>query len=376
MGKIAFIGLLLLAAIIVVTGIMSRQANSEQVAEWTQARLIPAVSVTQPVTGEATQSLTLAGRLQAFKQASIYARVDGYVKEWHHDIGALVTEGEVLAELDTPELDQQLIQAQADVDRFSADVALARSTLDRWKKLVATNAVTAQELEQRENSYRAAQAQLASAKANVNRLQVQNDLAMIPAPFDGVVVARNKDIGDLINAGSDDSEPLFMLASTHPLRLNVQVPQKFARQIQKGTQAEVSVPESPGSRYEAEVVRSNSAVDRHTGTMLVQLILDNQDNSLLPGGYASVNLPLSANAAMLTVPVSALIFNANGLSVATVSGAGDNTTVSLKAIEPGRDLGRDIEIASGIDATDRVITNPPDGIENGDVVRVVNGQQS
>ena len=375
-GKLALACFGVAAVAVVITGVLSRQADSEEVATWTQERLIPTVSVVKPTYGVNTEQLDLAGRLQPFRQASIYARVDGYIKSWDHDIGALVKAGDILAELDTPELDEQMMQARADVTRSKADVELADSTVKLWRKLVESNAVTAQELEQRENSYRSAAAALESAEANLRRLEVQKNLASVPAPFDGVVVARNKDTGDLINAGSDDSIPLFRLAATETLRLNVDVPQKFARQMSSGVTATITVPEDPSAQYEGKIVRSNSAVDPQTGTMMVQLLVDNAEGHLLPGSYASVSLPLASAEPMITVPASALIFNAEGLSVAVIDDTAETARVKVVPVTVARDLGRNIEITRGITNNADVISNPPDGIKTGHEVRVVSNSNS
>ncbi len=358
------------AVAIVVTGFMSRSADSEEVEQWTQERLLPTVAVTAPENKQNTMPLKLAGRLEAFKQASIYARVDGYVAEWHYDIGSSVSKGDVLAVLDTPELDEQLMQAEADLARADADLELADATVSRWRKLIATKAVTAQDVENRENTFRAAQAQKSSAEANFRRLQVQKDLAKIIAPFDGVVTMRNKDIGDLINAGADNSMPIFQVVQNQPLRLNVNVPQKYIRQLSFEQAASIEVPELPGKAFPAEVARTNMAVDTQTGTTIVQLMVDNQGGNLLPGGFASVELPLTGESNVLTIPASALIFNADGLSVATVTA---ENKLEVKPVKLSRDLGREVEILSGLSADDKIVMNPPDGAQTGQAVRVIAG---
>ena len=373
-GGVKLTVLLMLLAIVAVTvviaGMISRSADSAEVAQWTAQRQIPVVSTTNPVKAVNTEDLQLAGRLQALKQASIYARVNGYIRRWHTDIGTRVQQGDVLAELDTPELDELLNAARAEVKRMEAQLELTASTLTRWQNLVETNAVSEQELAQRESEYRVAVAQLDVAKAQVRQLAVQKGMAIIKAPFSGVIVARNIDIGDLINAGSENSEPLFELAATNQLRLNVQVPQKFAPQIQVGSQGTVSVPEYRGTYYAAEVTRSASAIDPQNGTVMVQLLIDNNNDALLPGAYANVRLPVSSPAPVLTIPASAIIFNASGLSVATLNEDNEgSTSVELKSVKIARDLGRVIEIAEGLTEKDSVITNPPDGIASGEVVR-------
>jgi RND family efflux transporter MFP subunit len=362
-----------IAITVVITGLLARNANSIEVSQWTQERLLPTVSVTKPENNETTDLLELAGRLQAYKQSAIYARVDGYINNWYFDIGDKVVQGDILAELDTPELDAQLLTAIADSKRSQAELELAESTVKRWRNLVKTKAVSEQDLAQRESEYRAAQAQLESATARVRQLEIQKSLALVKAPFDGIITARNKDTGDLINAGSDSSEPLFRLATTGQLRLNVFVPQKSAQHVTVGSKASVTVPDYPNKTYDAEVVRTNTVVDPQSGTMMVQIILNNQSGELLSGAYANVLLPLSSNSAMVTVPSSALIFNADGLSLAIVEVTdGETASVQIQPVEIARDLGRTVEIIQGIGEHQMIIANPPDGIQNGDRVRVVN----
>lgn len=362
-----------IAITVVITGLLARNANSIEVSQWTQERLLPTVSVTKPENNETTDLLELAGRLQAYKQSAIYARVDGYINNWYFDIGDKVVQGDILAELDTPELDAQLLAAIADSKRSQAELELAESTVKRWRNLVKTKAVSEQDLAQRESEYRAAQAQLESATARVRQLEIQKSLALVKAPFDGIITARNKDTGDLINAGSHNSEPLFRLATTGQLRLNVFVPQKSAQHVTVGSKASVTVPDYPNKKYDAEVARTNTVVDPQSGTMMVQIIINNQSGELLSGAYANVLLPLSSNSAMVTVPSSALIFNADGLSLAIVEVTdGETASVQIQPVEIARDLGRTVEIIQGIGEHQMIIANPPDGIQNGDRVRVVN----
>ena len=362
-----------IAITVVITGLLARNANSIEVSQWTQEHLLPTVSVTKPENNETTDLLELAGRLQAYKQSAIYARVDGYINNWYFDIGDKVVQGDILAELDTPELDAQLLAAIADSKRSQAELELAESTVKRWRNLVKTKAVSEQDLAQRESEYRAAQAQLESATARVRQLEIQKSMALVKAPFDGIITARNKDTGDLINAGSDNSEPLFRLATTGQLRLNVFVPQKSAQHVTVGSKASVTVPDYPNKTYDAEVARTNTVVDPQSGTMMVQIIINNQSGELLSGAYANVLLPLSSNSAMVTVPSSALIFNADGLSLAIVEVTdGETASVQIQPVEIARDLGRTVEIIQGIGEHQMIIANPPDGIQNGDRVRVVN----
>lgn len=380
-GTLKLYLLLLLLAVaatgIVVNGLLVRKADSTEVSDWTQQRLLPTVSVVTPEQGILTASLQLTGRLQAYQQAAIFARVDGYIKDWYYDIGDKVARDDTLALLDTPVIDQQLLAAQADATRNSAELVLAEITLKRWQDLVASKAVSEQDIAQRESEYQAAKAQLEATQARVRQLEIQKSLAQIKAPFDGVITARHKDIGDLIMAGTASSEPLFQLATTEQLRLNVFVPQKYAARLSLGNTASLTVPDRPEKTFSAQITRSNTVVDTQSGTVTMQLLIDNPTGELLAGAYAKVEFPLSAGSPVLTVPASALIFNALGLSVAVVDAAQAGTAnVSIIPVSIARDLGSKIEIQQGLTLKDQVIANPPDGISTGDRVRIVSQNNS
>ncbi|MGO3423943.1 MAG: efflux RND transporter periplasmic adaptor subunit [Pseudoalteromonas distincta] len=364
---------LLGAAAVAVAGVYSRHIDSQEVADWTAQQMLPTVSVTRPELMQTSKPLTLAGRIAADKQAVLHARVDGYIKDWHHDLGSFVNKGELLAELDTPSLDEQFLQAEADLRRAESNLKMARTTAERWQKLSSTHAVTIQDVEQRETSLLAAKADLDVAKALLRKLQVEKSLARIVAPFSGVITARNKDIGDLINAGSDDDQALFTLAQTDYVRVSIDVPQKYAKQVVKGAEAFINVPEYHERHFIGHMSVINGAVNSKTGTVRMQLRVDNSDNALLPGGYAQVEIPLTNDASTLTLPASAIIFNADGLSVAT---SDENGLVLVKPIKVLRDLGRIIEISQGLSESDSVIVNPPDGVIDGDKVIVIQNENS
>ena len=363
-------GIVFLALVIgvVVYGLVSRAAQNSRLEELTQAQAIPNVAVEIPSSVENRSGLDLPGRLQAFIQAPIYARVPGYLKTWNYDIGSRVKAGDVLAEIDTPDLDQQLMQARADLNAAESNAKLAEITAKRWQALAGTDAVARQDVDQRTFSWNASIAQVKAAQANVDRLVAEAGFKRLIAPFDGIVTARETDVGALINAGAAGGSALFVVSETGKLRVYVNVPQTSVPSVPPGTLVTIGVPERPGKTYAGTVEASAQAVDPSTGTTLMQIIVDNRAGEMMPGDYASIHLQAAAAAKVLSVPSSALIFDARGLSIATV-GADNHVLVKPVAIE--RDLGSVIEIASGLEADDRVIQNPPDGITTGTLVNVV-----
>jgi RND family efflux transporter MFP subunit len=309
------------------------------------------------------EGLDLPGRLQAFISAPIYARVPGYLKSWKYDIGSKVKTGDVLAEIDTPDLDQQLMQARADLSVAQANSKLAQVSAERWQSLAGTDAVAKQDVDQRNFTLNANVAQVKAAQANLDRLLAEEGFKRLVAPFDGIVTARDTDIGALINVGASSAgAELFMVSETNKLRVYVNVPQNYVPSVPPGTQATISVPEHPGKTYTGTVEASAQAVNPATGTTLMQLIVDNKAGELMPGDYAGIHLQIASAANVLSVPSSALIFDAKGLSIATV---GANNRVLVKPVSIERDLGAIVELASGLAPNDRVIETPPDGIGSG-----------
>lgn len=355
------------AIVIVATGLYSRASGNARLREWTDAQAIPIVAVAPPASGANAGALELPGRLEAYSRAPIYARVSGYLKSWKYDIGARVKAGQVLAEIETPDLDQQLQQARADLNTAQANEKLAEVTAERWQKILKSNAVSKQDVDEKVSDLAAKRAAVASAKANVDRYVAMKGFTHIVAPFEGVVTARNTDVGALINAGTAAGLELFVISDTHKLRAYVNVPQVYVRNVQPGTKAELTVPEHPEKSYAATIETSSQAVTAASGTTLMQLVVDNSADELLPGSYANARLQLPSNAEALSIPASALIFDAKGLSVAIV---GADNRVAVKTVTIARDLGSKIEIASGLGANDRVIQNPPDGIATGAEVRI------
>jgi len=356
----------LLAVVIVAHGMVARATQNSRLHELTEAEAMPVVAVVSPGHAENHAGLELPGRLQAYIQAPIYARVPGYLKSWKHDIGSQVKAGEVLAEIETPDLDQQLAQARADLNVAQANAELARIGAERWQSLATTDAVAKQDVDQRTYTWNANIAQVKAAQANVDRLMAEEGFKRLVAPFDGIVTARDTDIGALINVGAAGGAELFVVSETKKLRVYVSVPQNDVPSVPPGTRATITVPEHPDKTYTGTVEASAQAVNPSTGTTLMQLIVDNSAGELMPGDYASIRLQIvAANA--LSVPSSALIFDAKGLSIATVDS--DNRVV-LKPVSIDRDLGAVVDLAAGVAPNDRVIENPPDGIGDGAAVRI------
>lgn len=364
----------LIALVIVVAGLITRAHESSEVKSWTADNAVPAVRLVEPTTPSGGQVLVLPGALQAYYNAQIYARVPGYLRAWYADIGAPVKAGQVLAVIDTPELDQQLIQAKADLASAEASMRLAKITADRWSKLLTKDAVSTQEADEKAGDFATKSAQVNAAKANLNRLTALKGFARIVAPFDGVVTARKTDIGALINAGATatPNSELFDVAKVDRLRLYVHVPQSDSSLIARGAKASLSVPEYPGQSFTATLNTTANSISGNSGTLLVELLVENQGARLKDGDYAQVKFTLgnapSGGSAALQMPASALLFRKQGAEAAVV---GPDNHVHLRAVSIARDLGATMEISSGLTAGDRVIDNPPDSIAEGQLVRVV-----
>ncbi len=355
------------ALIVVADGIVTRTSDAARLRERADAQAVPTVAVIAPGKTDAAATLDLPGRLEAYSRAPIYARVSGYLKSWKVDIGTPVKTGQLLAEIETPDLDQQLLQAQADLASAQANAALAGTTAKRWQSLLASDSVSRQEAEEKAGDFATKQAMVNAAQANVDRFAAMKSFTRIVAPFDGIVTARSTDIGALINAGSGTGQELFVISDTKKLRVYVGIPQNYVSIVRHGIKAKISVPEHPGKFYAATVESSSRAVNSASGSMLIQLTVDNANAELLPGEFANVSFNLPRDAGTLSIPPSALIFDKAGLRVATV---GPDGRVSLKSVTVARDLGKVIELASGIADDDRLIESPPDGIADGDPVRV------
>ena len=364
-------GMLAVAVVagVIAMGITTRKIANAKLSEWTETQAVPAVAVAAPDTHGRVSTLDLPGRLEAYTQAQMYARVSGYLKEWKSDIGTKVKAGDLLAEIDAPDLDQQIMQATADLASAQANFTLAQATFQRGQTLISSGAISKSDLDTRAADASNKDGLVKSAQANLDRLRVLAQYKQITAPFDGLVTARNTDVGALINAGGG-GPPLFVLSDTARLRVYVNVPQSYVPSIRMGTQAKMSVPEYPGKRFFATVEASAQAVDVSSGTTRMLLVVDNSGGELMTGDFANVSFDLPHPEVAVNVPASALIFDQGGLRVAVLD---NDTRVVLKPVTISRDLGKVIEIGSGLSADDRVIDSPPDGIASGDRVRVVSG---
>jgi len=360
---------LAIALALAVWGIVTRVSARSALTRATAAAAATAVVTVRPTVSPASETLVLPGSVQAYYEAPIYARTNGYLRAWQTDIGTVVKKGQLLAEIDTPEVDQQLSQAQADLATAEANYQLAKTTDLRWQGLLATESVSKQDADQRAGDAAAKKAAVESAAANVARLREMESFKHVLAPFDGVVTQRNTDIGALINAGQNGAA-LFRVADTHRLRIYVSVPQPYAASVRPGMSADLVFAEHPGKRYPATVAFTAQALDPASRTLQVELQVENPAHELFPGAYVEVhfNLAGAASGPILSVPANAVLFRAQGLLAAAV---GADHRVRLKHIAVGRDFGSTVEVLGGIEATDEIIVNPPDSITDGALVRVV-----
>ncbi|HMK70738.1 MAG TPA: efflux RND transporter periplasmic adaptor subunit [Xanthobacteraceae bacterium] len=372
------------AVIIAAVGILQRRGHEAEVKQWTQQQAIPTVAVINPQQGAPSQPLVLPGTVQAWYEAPIYARVNGYLKNWYFDYGAHVKKDDLLAEIDAPDLDAQLAAAQAKLNSARAVVKVreaekqfAETTYERWRDS-PKGVVSVQEQEGKQADYNsavarvnAAAAEVAADQGDVDRLQALEGFKRITAPFDGVVTARETDIGALINAGSGtgggNGPELFRVADIQQMRIYVQVPQQLSAGIQRGLVANLHLPQYPNKTFQAAVATTSNAINTSARTLLVELHAGNPDGLLQPGAYATVDFELASNPDLVRVPTSALIFREHGMEVATI-GPGDK--IELKPITLGRNLGTEVEVVKGLTLTDRVVNSPPDSLEAGDLVRI------
>jgi RND family efflux transporter MFP subunit len=363
-------GVVILA--LAVWGIFSRLSARNSLEKEAASAAIPTVTVVHAKAGPGSSKLVLPGSVTAYYEAPIYARTNGYLRMWYTDIGVPVKKGQLLAVIETPEVDQQQRQARADLATAQANYDLAHLTNERWKGLLATQSVSQQDADERAGDDAAKKAAQQSAAANLARLDELESFKRVLAPFDGVVTQRNTDIGALINAGESPGSALFRVADTHRLRIYVSVPQPYAAGIHVGLQAGLEFADHPGKRYVATVANTAQALDAVTRTLQVELQIDNGKGELLPGSYAQVYFDLPGTQDALRIPVNTLLFRSQGLQVATLDG---EHRVTLKSITEGRDFGTEIEVISGITAADTLVLNPPDSTINGMQVRIAEPPQ-
>jgi RND family efflux transporter MFP subunit len=368
-GILLLIVVLVVAAVVVVAGIVPRRKARAALRVETDELAIPSVQALRPGRGAPATEIVLPGNMQAFKDAPIYARTNGYLKAWYVDIGGRVKAGQLLAEIETPEVDQQLAQAEADLNTAKANLNLSEITAKRYEDLKNTDSVAKQDVDNAEGDYQAKKAAVASALSNVKRLQELQSFEKIYAPFDGVITARNTDIGHLINSGAGGiQQELFHIASINVLRVYVNIPQEYSASAKPGLHADLTLSEFPGRRFSGELVRTADAIDPGTRTLLAEIDVRNPTGELLPGAYTEVHLKVPSGAATYILPVTALIFRSQGLQAALV---GSDNKAELVPVTVGRDFGTEVEVLSGLPGNALVIVNPPDSLVSGEQVRVV-----
>ncbi|MGH7836338.1 MAG: efflux RND transporter periplasmic adaptor subunit, partial [Candidatus Binataceae bacterium] len=347
---------LLVLAVIVLAGVVPRMKARETLRKETRELAVPTVSVIHPKRGAPQEEIALPGNVQAFIDSPIYARTDGYLKKWYVDIGAHVKAGQLLAEIETPEVDQQLLQARADLNTAKANLQLAKITAERYQGLLASDSVAKQDVDNAVGDFKAKKAMEASAQANVNRLEQLQSFNKIYAPFSGVITARNTDIGALIDSGASGgtAKELFHLAATQTLRVYINVPQIYSQSSRPGITADLTLPEYPGRHFPGKLVRTSSSIDAATRTLLVEVDVNNSSGELLPGAYATVHLKVPSGSPTYILPVNTLIFRAQGLQVAKVE---NGNRAVLSDITIRRDMGNEVEVASGISDSDSIIAN-------------------
>lgn len=369
-GRLRLAGLVfvILVVVIVVIGIFVRVTHEHGLQKEVESRHTT-VKIVTPEFGPSSQSLVLPGNVRAYVDAPLYARVSGYMKAWHTDIGTQVKKGQLLGEIETPELDEQILRAQSNVAVANSNWEMAEVTAKRWNNLLTTNSVSRQETDEKTAEAKANKDILNAARSSLKALEAEQSFKRIVAPFDGIVTERNIDIGQLISASNNNTSgtPLFRVVQNHKLRVFVEVPQSYAKMVKIGMAVAVELQERPGEPFEATVIASSNAIHESSRTSTVELLMENKSNAVFSGSYAEARFDLPSRANVFRVPVSALIFRRNGLEVATV---GPDNHVQMKPIVIARDLGRVVEVASGLVSTDRIIDSPSDSIMQGDAVQV------
>ncbi|HMI50024.1 MAG TPA: efflux RND transporter periplasmic adaptor subunit [Candidatus Saccharimonadales bacterium] len=372
-GTLLGVGVVLIFACLIYSGIHARAVAEANLKGSTERDAIPTVNVVSPAPGAPTQEIVLPGTTQAFIDSPIHARTNGYLKKWHFDIGAHVRKGDLLAEIETPEIDQQLLQARAELDTAQANLNIAKITASRWQDLVRTGSVSQQETDQAVNNLNAVQATSESNAANVRRLEQLQSFEKIYAPFDGIITARNTDIGALIDAGANSPpKELFHITAINKLRLYVSVPEVYSRAARSGSSAAVTLDEFPGQTFQGIIVRNANSIDVASRTLLVEVDVDNPRGQLLPGAYVFVHLKLPDQTRSVTIPANTLIFRKEGLQVGLVR----NGKAELVPIKINRDYGNTVEVISGLQPTDAVIIDPSDSLVSGEPVRLSGNGES
>jgi RND family efflux transporter MFP subunit len=358
---------------IIAAGTISRASQTKEAQQWSDGTAVPTVHLISVSGNTDGQPLVLPATMQAWVGSKLYARVPGYVRSWQHDIGAHVAAGTALGVIDTPELDQQIVAARAQLAMTTAAQKLARSTAARWNDLLSDKSVSKQEADEKNGDLATRTAAVDAAKANLGQLTAMKDFAVLRAPFDGVLTARNADIGDLVGPNASSQRPIFAVAQTSRMRIYANVPQSYSAQMRPGLKATLVVPDFPGRSFTAEIIGNSGAIDSQTGNLQIQLAADNADGALKPGGFAQVKFALPARLDVVEVPSSTLIFRGASPQVATVDASGH---IHMRQLILGRDLGRVVEVLSGLKHGDRIVDNPPDSLAERDLVRIGAGSNA
>jgi RND family efflux transporter MFP subunit len=376
-GVLVVIIALIVVIAIVVAGVVPRMRAKAALKVETNSLAVPQVQVIQPKRGAPAQEIILPGNIQAFTDAPIYARTNGYLKAWYFDIGAHVKQGQLLAVIETPEVDQQLLQARADLNTAQANLNLSQITYNRFEGLKNTDSVSTQDVDNAAGDYDAKKATVDSAQSNVNRLADLQSFEKIYAPFDGVVTARNTDVGQLIDSGSSGGvgRELFHVAAIRTLRVYINVPQQYSVAARPGILADLTLAQFPGRKFQGKLVRTANAINLASRTLLVEVDVDNSTGELLPGAFTEVHLKIPTDIPSYILPVNTLIFRAEGLQVATVESGDKVERAKLVSITLGRDFGATAEVVSGITDADRVIVSPPDSLVDGEQVQITQPNQ-
>jgi len=363
----------LLAGIVVGYGFIDRAQSKQEVADWTNTQAIPTVALAQPIAGSSHQALTLPGNIQPFNKAAIFARVNGYVKSWDHDIGTAVKAGQVLATIDAPDLDQQLSQAKATLASVRANHQIASLTANRNNILLQKQIVAQQLADQTTADEKAKEAVVDANQANVRQLEAMQSFKTLSAPFDGVVTARNVELGMLINSGGGSGQALFEVSDLHRVRIYVQVPQSFSAGLTVGMKATFEMPQYPGVQFDATLSHISKAINPSSHSMQVELQADNAAGKFFGGSYCNVHFEIPTDANLITIPSTALVTGNQGTQVATLD---SNNKVVLRGVQLGRDLGDSVEVTAGLSRSDRIVNNPPETLTAGDTVRVATATQA
>ncbi len=350
------------------TGIFDRRHAEERLARWTNEQAVPTVALVSVRRGGDAREVVLPGDVEAFYDASIHGQTSGYVREWRKDIGANVRKGDILAVVETPELDERISVAESELLKAKANQALAHVTAQRWNSLRNSAAVSQQAADEKDSDANAKNAEVEAAQANVDRLKALKAFANIVAPFDGVVTARNVDVGSLVKADSNDGAALFTVADIHQMRVYVRAPQSYAAALKAGMKATLALPEYPNRTFDATIATTSHAIDKKSRALLVELLADNKDGRLSPGAFARVHFQIPPDPDAITLPADALLFRGDAVEVATL---GLDNRIALKKVKIARDLGSEVEITGDLGLEERIVTNPPDSIGDGEEVRVM-----